>query len=332
MSSGLILLAALQAVTLESGLTTEIRGLHAADSAVVWAGARNGWYARTADGGRSWTADTVPGAGPLFFVDVHAVNAESAYLLGQHFEGGLARIYKTVDGGATWTVQFESTHPDIFLDGLAFWTAERGLAFGDPIEGAFVMLRTDDGGATWDRVAPQRIPAPLPGEAAFAASGTAITVHADRLAWIVTGGGPIARVLLTTDAGHTWAAADTPLAGGRTAGLFAVAFRDALNGLAVGGDYTRPEGVDDNVMVTRDGGRTWTLAGRAEPAGVRWGLAVVPGAGTWIAVGPSGVGTSRDGHTWIALDAPGFNTVTAAGPAAVWAAGGDGRVARLRLP
>lgn len=331
MSSGLIVLAALQALSLESGLTAEIRGLDAADSAVVWAGARNGWFTRSTDGGRTWSADTVPGAGGLFFVDVHAVSATTAYLLGQHFEGALARIYKTVDGGASWMVQFESTHPDIFLDGLAFWTPERGVAFGDPVDGSFVILRTVDG-TTWERVSAERIPAPREGEAAFAASGTAIAVQGDRNAWIATGGGPTARVLYTTDAGETWAAADTPLPGGGTAGLFGIAFRNALEGLAVGGDYTRPEAPDDNVIVTRDGGRTWTMAGRAEPAGVRWGLTFARSLEAWIAVGPSGAGATRDGRIWIALDAPGFNTVTAAAPDAVWAAGSDGRIARLRLP
>ena len=115
---------------------------------------------------------------------------------------------------------------------------------------------------------------PLSGEAGFAASGTAITVQGMDSVWIGTGGGRVARVYRSVDRGRTWSAAETPLPGGQTAGIFGIAFRDALNGVAVGGDYTRRYEAAENVIRTDDGGLTWRVAGRAQPFGQT--LGVVP--------------------------------------------------------
>ena len=315
-----------------SGTSSEFRGLSAASEKVVWAGARNGIYARTVDGGTTWHADTVPGAASLFFIDVHAVDASTAYLLGTDFDGGLAAIYKTTDGGSTWLAQYRNEHPDVFFDGMAFWDADNGVAFGDPVEGSLMIVTTDDGWATWNRVPPENIPPPLSGEAGFAASGTAITVQGMDSVWIGTGGGRVARVYRSVDRGRTWSAAETPLPGGQTAGIFGIAFRDALNGVAVGGDYTRRYEAAENVIRTDDGGLTWRVAGRAQPFGVRYGVAYVPGeVRELVASGPSGWGHSLDdGATWVAIDTVSHNTTAAAGPEAVWVAGIEGRIAVRR--
>jgi photosystem II stability/assembly factor-like uncharacterized protein len=317
---------------------------------VVWAGGRNGTFARTTDGGATWTADTVPGASQLFFIDVHAVDARVAYasqlffidvhavdarvayLLGTNFEGGEARIYKTADGGSSWTSQYRDTTPGVFFDGMAFWDERNGVAFSDPVEGGLLIIATSDG-ETWSRVPPEDVPAPLPGEAGFAASGTAVAVYGTEHVWIGTGGGTVARVYYSSDRGRTWNVADTPLPGGPTSGIFGIAFRDSLNGVAVGGDYTKGTEPGGNVIRTADGGLTWTSAASSLPAGCRYGATYVPGGRgpILVATGPSGWGLSRDdGATWTVLDTVGYNTVAAA-PAggALWVAGVEGRIAVL---
>lgn len=318
-----------------SGTGAEFRALAAVDARVVWAAGKGGVFARTLDGGATWRADTVPGATSLFLIGVAATGPDTAWLAGTSFSDTVpdARIYRTEDGGRSWRMQWRSTRPGIFLDALRCWDSRHALAFGDALDGRLLVLATNDGGATWWQPAAGDLPPALAGEAGFAASGTALTVvrSAERLGWIGTGGGARARVYRTRDGGRTWSVSETPLAAGRTAGIFGVTFRDALHGVAVGGDYRQPRASAANVLRTRDGGLTWTVAGAAVPPGVRYGVAGVPGARTptLVAVGPSGSGYSTDaGGSWILVDTVAYNTVAFAGPTAGWAAGPDGRIAR----
>jgi photosystem II stability/assembly factor-like uncharacterized protein len=320
-------------VVQRSGTTASLRGLSVVSERVAWASGSGGTVLRTTDGGATWRADTVPGATGLELRDVQAFGADEALVL---TAGSPGRVYRTTDGGRTWTVAFEDPRPAVFFDGMAFWDDRRGIAFGDPVDGAFLVIVTEDGGRSWRPVPREALPAPLPGEAGFAASGTMVSVHAGGHAWVGTGGGPV-RVLRTRDYGRTWAASPVAMAeGAPSAGLFSVAFRDARNGVAVGGDYLQERAPGANVAVSADGGATWRVAGESAPRGVREVAVYVPGTGgTLVAGGPSGTGWSADdGRTWTAIDTLGIHTLGFASPTAGFAVGGGGRVARFtgRIP
>ena len=144
---------------------------------------------------------------------------------------------------------------------MAFWDDRHGIAFSDPIDGRLFLLATDDAGATWTRIPTDAAPAMLPGEAAFAASGTCLIVQGTSNVWIGTGGGQRARVFRSSDRGRTWSVADTPIhAGNSASGIFSVAFNDAQHGVVVGGQYNKPKEKFDNVAVTI--GRRTNLAPR----------------------------------------------------------------------
>jgi photosystem II stability/assembly factor-like uncharacterized protein len=173
------------------------------------------------------------------------------------------------------------------------------------------------------------------GEASFAASGTALAVRGKE-AWLATGGGARARVFHSPDftAPHpVWTAAAPPLPGNATTGLFGLALRDARHGIAVGGDYRNPADTSANVLVTNDGGVTWSLVGHTTPTGVRYGVAYLPGSPTLIAPAPNGTGISTDdGATWRVLDPRSANTAACGGPRTCWLAGVRGRVAKVVFP
>ena len=194
----------------------------------------------------------------LDFRDIQGFNDRVATLLSIG-PGELSRIYRTADGGASWALQHTNRDPKGFLDAIAFWDADHGLALGDPVDGRFVILTTDDGGRTWSRIADAGMPEALPGEGAFAASGTCLVTQGHSNAWFGTGGGASARVFRSTDRGRTWTVASTPVrAGSPSSGIFSLAFRDADHGVAVGGDYKSLADKTANLALTDDGGRTWS--------------------------------------------------------------------------
>jgi photosystem II stability/assembly factor-like uncharacterized protein len=316
-----------------SGTDALLQAVSPVDERIVWVSGHRGTWARTTDGGATWRTGTVPGADTLQFRDVHAVSADTAFLMSAG-PGQLSRIYRTNDGGRTWMLQFTNADSTAFYDCLDFWDARRGVAFSDASGGRTLILRTEDGGDTWSHVAAESVPAPLPGEGSFAASGTCLVTLGDRHGWIGTGNSSTARVLRTEDGGATWSAAATPLVTGEGAGIASVAFRDTLTGLALGGDLAAPDEYRDNVAVTRDGGRTWALAGRPSFTGAIYGSAWVPGARrpALVAVGPKGASlTLDDGGTWRALDTLSYWAVGFASPQAGWAVGPRGRITRITL-
>lgn len=313
-----------------SGTQVRLRGVSVVNSTVAWASGDKGTFARTTDGGKTWAAGTVPGAAELDFRDVDAFDASTAYLLSIG-EGEKSRIYKTTDGGKSWTMQFKSSRPEAFFDSMAFWDSEHGIAVSDPVGGRFLIITTSDGGRTWKEMPPEAMPSALPGEGAFAASGTCIAVQGKRNAWFGTGGPGGARIFRSTDGGRNWAVTKTPISAGKSAGIFSVTFWNAKQGVAVGGDYTKEREARDNVAVTSDGGRTWTRIKGSLPGGYRSCVLFVPGAKklTLIAVGPSGSDYSTDGgESWTRISLEGFHSASFASSNAGWAVGEGGRIAR----
>ena len=171
----------------------DFRGLSVVSPKVAWVSGTLGTYARTIDSGKSWTVGIVSGAEKLDFRDIEAFGAETAYLLSAG-PGDASRIYKTTDGGKSWTKQFQSADPASFFDALAFWDEKNGIALGDPVDGRFQLIATDDGGANWKPLPAKNLPPALPGEGAFAASGTCLVAFGKDDVWFATGGAKAARV------------------------------------------------------------------------------------------------------------------------------------------
>lgn len=306
------------------------RGLAAVGRDTAWLAGTSGTVLRTTDGGTSWRNVSPPGAADLQFRDVEAFDARHAVVLAVG-EGEASRVYRTDDGGATWTESFRNPDPRAFYDCLAFFDRRHGLAVSDPVDGRFRILSTGDGGRSWRVLPADGMPAALDGEAGFAASGQCLVTAGPKDVWLATGGGARARVLHSADRGLTWTAADTPLPAGDPAqGVFALAFRDRAHGLAVGGDYRPGESSPRAAAVTADGGRTWRPAAAPPPA-YRSGATWLPHSRTAaLAVGPTGTDLTTDGgRTWRTVDSGSYDTVDCASGPSCWAAGEQGRVARL---
>lgn len=315
----------------QSGVTATLRGVSAVSDRVAWASGSGGTVLRTTDGGATWQKLVVPDAEKLDFRDVDAISDRIAYILSIG-NGDSSRIYKTTDGGVTWTLQFTNADPKAFFDAMTFSDPDHGFVFSDSVDGKLVILRTENGGRNWNRVPTEGLPPALENEGAFAASGTNIAVFGSDHIWIGTGAAAVARVLHSADGGRTWTAASTPLIAGGSAGIFSIAFRDAMHGIVVGGDYRKESEAIDNAAITNDGGRTWTKV--TGLSGFRSAVAYVPGATTptLIAVGPQGADQSTDdGKTWTPLSgATGLHTFSLAKRGgAGFGAGVKGNIMRL---
>src|SRR5579864_3290900 len=295
--------------TLPSGTTASLRGISAVNANVIWASGTNGAYLHTSDGGATWQVATVPGAEQLDFRGIHAFNNQTVYLLSSG-PGEKSRIYKTIDGGRHWTLQYKNPGPQGFFDAIAFWDAKHGIVLGDPVDGRFAVLTTGDGGEHWRQ---QPGPAASNQEGAFAASNSCLLTIGKRDAWFTTGGPSGARVFHSKDSGRNWTVVSTPIRNdSASAGIFSLAFAGE-HGIAVGGDYTKPADATHNVAVTSDGGRTWTEPAGQHPAGFRSAVVYWPREKAWIVVGTSGSAISFDnGLTWKAFDATPYNALSVA--------------------
>jgi photosystem II stability/assembly factor-like uncharacterized protein len=312
-----------------SGTSALLIAVSPVNDNVVWLSGSQGTYVRTTNGGATWTAGRVPGADSLQFRDVHAFDANNAYLLSIG-NGNQSRIYKTSDGGANWTLQFTNPDSSGFYDCMSFWDTKRGIVIGDALGSDIAILVTTDG-ATWKRIPPASLPNAQPNEGSFAASGTCLVTRPGGHAWIVASNADHGRVLHTADYGKSWRVDTLPLTTRSGSGPQSIAFRDPQNGMALGGGNAAKPG-DVLIAVTSNGGKTWTA--RTSPAlgtGV-WGGVFVPTAAkpTVVAVGPTGSVYSADnGATWTAIDALNYWSVGFASPRAGWAVGTQGRITKL---
>jgi len=329
-----------------SGTTQLLISVSPVNSRVVWAAGTGGTFVVTTDGGENWKTGVVPGAETLQFRDVQGVSDKIAYLMSIGSNTTDFRIYKTVDGGATWTIEFTNQTQNAFYDCFAFWTPSRGIAHSDSVNGVFPDIRTTDG-MTWQDISANMPPA-LTGEASFAASGTCITTQGRNNAWIATGGSTIARILATRDGGDTWNAYDTPLVSSASAGAISVAFRDPRHGIVGGGDLAANNSAD--MATSRDGGKTWQLTNMPPVDGAIFCLSYIRGHGdakqgddegdrTVVITSEtqpnftSGLAawTPDEGRTWFKLPkkVSGFWAVAFANPKAGWFVGNNGSITKI---
>lgn len=101
----------------------------------------------TVDGGVTF-ADVEPPPRTLDgmeFIDIEASSAEHALVLGAFLSR--AGIFRTTNGGITWT---ETFHSDTgALSCMAMFDHREGFVLAGPVDGKFQVLRTIDGGRSW---------------------------------------------------------------------------------------------------------------------------------------------------------------------------------------
>ena len=231
--------------------------ISAVDENTVWAVTTNPnfvanfEYAKTIDGGLTWNADTLPNVGNYYPANIFALDDSKAWAVMVNIpQQHQSKILHTNNGGLTWAEQWgEFNEVGHAFAALHFFNELEGLAFGSPGTGntsvdSLQIFRTEDGGATWNRIPPAWLPDPLPGEGVWVYSGNnSYDAKGDTL-WFVTRAG---RVFRTTDKGVSWFAYDAGLSG---AELSSIAFQNVSTGIVAAYNPAR-------AAKTVDGGATW---------------------------------------------------------------------------
>jgi len=230
--------------------------------------------------------------------DVHAFDANHVVALSIG-EGVASKILRWKEG--KWSVPYTLAEPRGFLDCLDFWDDRRGLVYGDSFDGWPYILTTDDAGETWQRVDSTALPRAGDGEGGFASSGTCVQTRIDGTAWIGTGAGGNARLLLTQDFGQSWSSISTPMIKGDAAGITSLDFVDDQKGIIVGGDLQITDAYTSNVFYTKDGGKTWSPTSQPITKGAFYCVAYekISRQEVFVICGPNGADLSTDaGRTW----------------------------------
>lgn len=302
---------------------SSIRGLSVVNDSVIWISGTEGKAGKSVDGGKHWEWYTVPGCDTCDFRDIEAFSAEKAVIMGI---AEPARIYLTTDGGRHWKQVYYNDTKGIFLDGMHFRDHQKGLIIGDPVDGIFTILRTTNGGETWEAV---KGPPAKEGEASFAASGTTVQML-DGKTFAACSGGSVSRFFRYD--GASWTNFPVPVAqGAPSKGIFSFAFRNARQGVAVGGDYLDMKNTTGNCVLTKDGGKTWTVPATG-PRGYRSSVTYLNDR-RLLATGPTGTDISEDGGlNWSAVSDEGFHVAQKAKKGTkIYLAGSKGRIAVLEV-
>ena len=155
-----------------------------------WVSGTNGALLHTTDGGAHWAkAPTWDGARGDDLWAVDFTDAQHGWIAGGNAATLTGFIYRTTDGGQTWTVQ--QVVPGAVLYGIE---APRCAVGGDPVTGAGVAYYSTDNGAIW---------APSAGVPADTCLAKVTRAPGGTVDWAVGSGGT---VLESTDGGATWTA------------------------------------------------------------------------------------------------------------------------------
>lgn len=222
-------------------------------------------------------------------------------------------------------VLFTETKFNTFLDAFDINQNGYGVMLGDPVEGIFQVFITKDFGQKWSKVSHTTLITEQ-GEAGFAASGTTVQVINDSTYYFISGG-KASNLYLSNDFGKTWIKKAIPFVHSEASGPFSMCFWNPLEGIVVGGDYTKANDTISNCFITKDGGETWSKPIKTTSG---YKSCVIKAGNTLYACGTNGMDISTDlGLTWYKLN--NYNTFSIASDQQfVYAATKKGKIIKVK--
>lgn len=296
------------------------RALDMPNNSTIWLAGQHGFWAHSSDAGVTWDTGHIAGfEGEIR--DIEAWDDMTAIAMGIESPGIL---WKTTNGGQSWKEVYRLDHPSAFFDNMDFNNSGSGIVIGDPIDGKWTIVGTNDFGENWTRWSPQTSYTALPNEVAFAASGSGLICEDSRITFF-TGGG--ANAVRSTDSrlNQTFQT-DTSA----SFGVYSATLNHKGDILFVGGDYRFPDATNGNGGVLRLVDDQYDFLEFTDPPRGYRSCIIQLSDQSYVCCGPNGVDYSANGLMWTSLSKEGFH-VLASPPnkRELWAAGSDGRVVCL---
>jgi len=250
----------------------------------------------TINGGTSWTASKIQGISQLIG-NIMGIDATTAFVPVHDYALGNF-LYKTTDGGISWTETSPPMNDSSFILTVYFFTPTRGIVLGDPRDGYFEIYQTTNAGQTWTRVPRTNIPEPLSGEFAYTGSYAVEGLNI----WFPTN---LGRIYRSIDGGNNWQVSEANIT---QEGFIALAKN--MVGLAASSlwDNTRNE-FSTTLSRSLDSGKTWVDAIPTNNKFACLSLSAIPESNYFVMTGGSNyIGSkytwlSRDsGKTWMVID------------------------------
>ena len=257
----------------------------------------------TTDGGRTWFAGNAPavqalGSGAGW--QLRFVSDQVGYLYGP-------RLYRTGDGGQTWT-NAGLAHSTLSLaaSGNSAWAIEADCSPGPCLH--MTLYASADQGATWSRASAQP---------AMVGQGAQLLRVSDSMGWVLsfsTSSGPLTSALaVTRDAGRSWQQLVRPCAPATSIQDTAAALPDGTLWIVCGGDHAMGQ-ERKQVIVSHDGGAHWSFPPDAPLPGFVGELALSGPSHAWLAGTRSPLYESTNGGaSWTTADSRGVS-VNLSGP------------------
>lgn len=311
--------------TLEQGKPTAIRGLSVVNDNTAWISGSNGYIAITNNGGKSWDWQQIKGYEKSEFRDIEAFSDKEAVIMSS---GTPSLVLKTIDGGKNWQEKFRKTDTACFLDAMDFVNKQHGYILGDPINNKFFLMETNNGGESWIEV--KNTPDALPGEAAFAASGTCLRIKR-RLLHIVSGG-KSSRIITLNTGSNTWNNYNLPIVQNKASqGAFSLAI-GKHEVIIVGGDYKNDKKTDSAAVIYTPRPTTRFTTPQTNPAGFQSCIEYITG-NLYLSTGTSGSNITTDGgKNWVKIDQTSFNVCRKAKHGKlILLAGNGGKIAVFKI-